>query len=57
MTALVIENSHVKRVLVNNGDLVDNLFHDAYEKMGYAYSQLTPSDMPIYGFNGMESKI
>ncbi|XP_063946002.1 uncharacterized protein LOC135151472 [Daucus carota subsp. sativus] len=53
----VIGNSSIKRVLVDNGASVDILFYDAYQKMGYADSQLTPSNMPIYGFNGVESKI
>nr|XP_017246106.1 PREDICTED: uncharacterized protein LOC108217734 [Daucus carota subsp. sativus] len=53
----VIGNSSIKRVLVDNGASVDILFYYAYQKMGYADSQLTPSDMPIYGFNGVESKI
>ncbi|XP_063942760.1 uncharacterized protein LOC135150403 [Daucus carota subsp. sativus] len=51
----VIGNSSIKRVLVDNGASVDILFYDAYQKMGYADSQLTPSNMPIYGFNGIES--
>ncbi|XP_017217125.1 uncharacterized protein LOC108194684 [Daucus carota subsp. sativus] len=53
----VIGNNSVKRVLVDSGASVDILFHDAYEKMGYSDSQLTPSDMPIYGFNNVETKI
>ncbi|XP_063947130.1 uncharacterized protein LOC108204072 [Daucus carota subsp. sativus] len=53
----VIGNSSVKRVLVDSGASVDILFHGAYEKMGYSDSQLTPSDMPIYGFNNVETKI
>nr|XP_017217146.1 PREDICTED: uncharacterized protein LOC108194707 [Daucus carota subsp. sativus] len=53
----VIGNSSVKRVLVDNGASVDILFYDAYEKMGYSDAQLTPSDMPIYGFNNVETKI
>nr|XP_017245355.1 PREDICTED: uncharacterized protein LOC108217013 [Daucus carota subsp. sativus] len=53
----LIGNSSVKRVLVDSGASVDILFHDAYEKMGYSDSQLTPSDMPIYGFNNVETKI
>nr|XP_017233146.1 PREDICTED: uncharacterized protein LOC108207198 [Daucus carota subsp. sativus] len=53
----VIGNSSVKRVLVDNGASVDILFYDAYEKMGYSDTQLTPSDMPIYGFNNGETKI
>ena len=36
---------------------MDILSHDAFIKMGYNDTQLTPSDMPIYGFNGVESKI
>ena len=53
----MIGNSSVKRVLVDNGASVDILFHDAFLKMGYTDSQLTLSNMPIYGFNGVESKI
>ncbi|KAK1357421.1 hypothetical protein POM88_050677 [Heracleum sosnowskyi] len=53
----VIGNSETKRVLVDNGASVDILFHDAFIKMGYIGSQLTPSNMPIYGFNGVESKV
>ena len=53
----MIKNSSVKRVLVDSGASVDILFYDAYEKMGYVDSQLTPSDMPIYGFNNAETKI
>ena len=53
----IVGNSSIKRVVVDNGASIDILFYDAYEKMGYADSQLTLSDMPIYGFNGVESKI
>ena len=53
----VIGNSSVKRVLVDNGASVDILFHDAFLRMGYDDSQLTPSKMPIYGFNGSECNI
>uniref|UniRef100_UPI003D6546B2 hypothetical protein n=1 Tax=Flagellimonas beolgyonensis TaxID=864064 RepID=UPI003D6546B2 len=42
----VIGNSEVKRVLIDNGASVDILFHDAFIKMGYNESQLTPSNMP-----------
>jgi hypothetical protein len=52
-----IGNSSIKRVLVDNGASVDILFHDAFIKMGYNDSQLTPSNMPIYGFNGVESNV
>ena len=53
----VIGNSEVRRVLVDSGASVDILFHEAFLKMGYNDSQLTPSDMPIYGFSGVESKV
>jgi hypothetical protein len=53
----VIGNSEVKRVLIDNGASVDILFHEAFVKMGYNDSQLTPSNTPIYGFNGVESKV
>ena len=53
----VIGNSSVKRVLVDGGASVDILFHEAFLRMGYNDSQLTPSDMPIYGFNGAETKV
>ena len=53
----VIGNSSVKRVLVDGGASVDILFYDAYIKMGYNDSQLTPSDIPIYGFNGAETQV
>ena len=36
---------------------MDILFHEAFVKMGYNDSQLTPSDMPVYGFNGVETKV
>ena len=36
---------------------MDILFHEAFLKMGYNDSQLTPSNMPIYGFNGVESNV
>ena len=53
----VIGNSKTKRVLVDNGASVDILFHDAFIKMGYTDLQLTPSNMSIYEFNGIESNV
>ncbi|XP_074342350.1 uncharacterized protein LOC141679877 [Apium graveolens] len=50
----IIGNIPVKRVLVDNGALVDILLHDTFIRMGYNDSQLTPTDMPIYGFAGFE---
>ena len=54
---LVIGNSSVKRILVDGGASMDILFHEAFLRMGYNDSQLTHSDMPIYGFNGAETKV
>ena len=53
----VICNVSVKRVLVDGGASVDILFHEAFVKMGYNDSQLTPSDMLVYGFNEVETKV
>lgn len=50
----VICNSHVNQVLVDNRATLDILFHDAFLKMGYSDSQLTPYNLLIYGFNGVE---
>ncbi|KAK1391928.1 hypothetical protein POM88_010984 [Heracleum sosnowskyi] len=47
----VIGNSETKRVLVDNGASVDILFHDAFIKMGYTDSQLTPSNMGSMEWN------
>ncbi|KAL8155150.1 hypothetical protein AgCh_000513 [Apium graveolens] len=53
----IIGNSPVKRVLVDNGASVDILLHDTFLRMGYNDSQLTPTDMPIYGFVGVECPV
>ena len=45
----VISNSSMKRVLVDIGALVDILFHEGFIRKGYNDSQLTPSDMHVYG--------
>ncbi|XP_074375272.1 uncharacterized protein LOC141717046 [Apium graveolens] len=53
----IIGNSPVKRVLVDNGASVDILLYDTYIRMGYNDSQLTPTDMSIYGFAGVECPV
>ncbi|XP_074377025.1 uncharacterized protein LOC141718543 [Apium graveolens] len=53
----IIGNYPVKRVRVDNGAYVNILFHDKFLRMGYTNSQLTPSDAPIYGFNGVECQV
>ena len=42
---------------MDSGALVDILFHEAFIRMGYIDSQLTPSDMAVYFFNGIETKV
>ena len=53
----VIGNSSVKRVLIDGGASVDILLHEAFSKMECNDSQLTPSDMPFYSFNGVEIEV
>ncbi|KAL8134606.1 hypothetical protein AgCh_009579 [Apium graveolens] len=53
----IIGNNLVKRVLVDNGVSVDILLHDTFLRMGYNDSQLTPTDMLIYGFAGVECPV
>ncbi|XP_074324345.1 uncharacterized protein LOC141706224 [Apium graveolens] len=50
----IIGNNPVKRVLVDNGASIDILRPNTFIRMGYNDSQLTPTDMPIYGFAGVE---
>ena len=42
---------------MDGGDLGDILFHEAFLKMGYNDSQMTPYEMPVYNFNGVETKV
>ena len=53
----VIGYSHVKQILVDNGASMDIFFNDAFLKMSYSESQLTPSSLSISWFNRVESKI
>ena len=53
----VIGNYPVKRVLLYGGVSVDILFYEAFIRMGYNDTHLTPSNMPVYGFNGIETKV
>ncbi|XP_074374545.1 uncharacterized protein LOC141714952 [Apium graveolens] len=53
----IIGNSPVKRVIVDNGALMDILHYDTFIRMEYNDSQLTPADMPIYGFAGVECPV
>ncbi|XP_074351399.1 uncharacterized protein LOC141690504 [Apium graveolens] len=52
----IIGNNPMKRNLVDNGDLVDILIYDTFIRMGYN-DQLIPTDMPIYGFAGVECPV
>ncbi|XP_074351539.1 uncharacterized protein LOC141690635 [Apium graveolens] len=53
----IIRNNPVKKVLVDNGVSVEILLYDTFIRMGYNDSQLTPIDMPIYGFAGVEFSV
>ncbi|XP_074378594.1 uncharacterized protein LOC141720140 [Apium graveolens] len=53
----IMGNSPVKRVLVDNGASVDILLYDTFKRMGYNDSQLTPTDILIYGFTGVECPV
>ncbi|KAL8148259.1 hypothetical protein AgCh_005574 [Apium graveolens] len=53
----IIGNSPVKMVLIDNHSSMDILLHDTFLRMGYNDSQLTPTDMPIYGFAGVECPV
>ncbi|XP_074323478.1 uncharacterized protein LOC141660393 [Apium graveolens] len=53
----IIGNISVKRVLVYNGASVDILLHNTFIQMRYNDSQLTPIDMPIYDFAGVECPV
>ncbi|XP_074377310.1 uncharacterized protein LOC141718831 [Apium graveolens] len=52
-----VENSPVKRVIVDNGASIDILLYDTFIMMGYNDSQLNPTDTPIYGFAGVECPV
>ncbi|XP_074363216.1 uncharacterized protein LOC141703662 [Apium graveolens] len=54
---LLIGNCPDKRLLVDNGASGDILFRDVFQRMGYTDSQLTPSDVPFYGFNQVECQV
>ncbi|XP_074323505.1 uncharacterized protein LOC141660420 [Apium graveolens] len=53
----IIGNSPVKRVLVDNGASIDILLYNTFIRMGYNDSQLTLTDMLIYGFTGVECPV
>lgn len=57
VVAPMTENFEVQRVLIDNEVSVDIFFYDAFLNMGLTNSQLTSSDIPIYGFSGVESKM
>lgn len=47
----------MKGVSIDNGTSVDISFHYAFSKVEYNDSQLTPSNMPDYGFDRVESRV
>ncbi|XP_043714686.1 uncharacterized protein LOC122663043 [Telopea speciosissima] len=49
---MVIANCMVGRILVDNGNSVDILYYDAFEKMLLRPEMLRRVESPLYGFNG-----
>jgi len=47
-----IENYAVKKVLVDQGSSVDNLYWATYQKLQLPDTAMIPYDEPIYGFSG-----
>ena len=47
-----VTNSNINRMLVDNGSTVDNIYLDAYKRMGLIESELSPTTSPFYGFTG-----
>ena len=45
-------NSNVHRVLVDDGNVVDIIYLNAYKRMGLTESELSPTTSPLYGFTG-----
>ncbi|XP_074323409.1 uncharacterized protein LOC141660330 [Apium graveolens] len=54
---LITGNCPIKRVLVDNGASIDILFHDTFLRIRYTNFQLTYSNAPIDGFNGVECQV
>ena len=52
VVSLTISNYDVKRILVDNGSLIDILFYDAFQKMKLPSKQLQDINAPMVGFIG-----
>ena len=49
---LRIGNYDVQRVLINQGSFMEVMYHDLYEKLGLAETELSSFATPIFGFSG-----
>ncbi|XP_026398652.1 uncharacterized protein LOC113294475 [Papaver somniferum] len=52
VVTLLIEESWVKRILMDSGSLVEVLFYDTFKRMELSGEVLIPLTYRIYGFNG-----
>lgn len=57
VVTMIIENNTVKRTLIDNGSSVYVLYYTAFKEMSFNDSQLSPSQGPLYGFSGAETRI
>ena len=48
----MMANNNVYKILVDNGSLVNILYYQAFQKMGFKNSDLRPYPNPIYSFTG-----
>ena len=47
-----LENFVVKKVLIDQGSLVDIIYWKTFQQLQIPAEELTPYDEPIYGFSG-----
>ena len=49
---VMMANNNIHRNLVDNGNSVDILYYQAFQKMGLKVNDLKPSPNPVYEFTG-----
>ena len=47
-----VANNNVHRLLVDDNNVVDIIYLDAYKRMGLTERKLSPATSPLYGFTG-----
>ena len=45
-----VANSNVNKMLIDNGNVMDIIYLDAYKKISLTETKLTPTTSPLYGF-------